>query len=91
MGVGFTTDGQLASDDLTVLEDPKSIWPIYNPAPVVRSDTLEENPGIEKILNEVTATLTVEKMRELNGMVDLDQEDPEDVALEHLEEEGIID
>lgn len=91
VGVGFTTDGQLASDDLTVLEDPKSIWPIYNPAPVVRSDTLEENPRMEDALNEVTATLTVEKMRELNGMVDIDQEDPEDVALEHLEEEGIID
>lgn len=91
VGVGFTTDGQLASDDLTVLEDPKSIWPFYNPAPVVRSDTLEENPKMEDALNEVTATLTVEKMRELNGMVDIDQEDPEDVALEHLEEEGIID
>jgi glycine betaine/choline ABC-type transport system substrate-binding protein len=30
-------------------------------------------------------------MRELNGQVDLDQEDPEDVAKQHLEEEGIID
>lgn len=91
VGVGFTTDGQLASDELTVMEDPKSIWPFYNPAPVVRSDTLEENPRMEDILNEVTATLTVEKMRELNGMVDLEQEDPEDVAREHLEDEGLLD
>ena len=91
VGVGFLTDGQLTSDALTVMEDEKNIWPFYNPAPVVRSDTLEENPKMEDILNEVTATLDVEKMRELNGMVDLDQEDPEDVAREHLEEEGIIE
>ena len=29
-------------------------------------------------------------MRELNGQVDLDQEDPEDVAAEYLEQEGIV-
>jgi osmoprotectant transport system substrate-binding protein len=91
VGVGFTTDGQLASDELTVMEDPKNIWPFYNPAPVVRSDTLKKNPKIEDVLNEVTATLTVEKMRELNGRVDLEQEDPEDVAQEYLQEEGIIE
>jgi glycine betaine/choline ABC-type transport system substrate-binding protein len=30
-------------------------------------------------------------MRELNGQVDLEQEDPEDVATEHLEDEGIVE
>ena len=91
VGVGFLTDGQLTSDALTVMEDEKNIWPFYNPAPVVRSDTLKENPKMEGILNEVTATLDVETMRELNGRVDLEQEDPEDVAREHLQEEGIIE
>lgn len=91
VGVGFQTDGQLASDQLTVMEDPKNIWPFYNPAPVVRSDTLEKNPKIEKTLNEVTASLDVETMRELNGRVDLEQEDPEDVAREYLQEEGIVE
>lgn len=91
VGVGFQTDGQLASDELTVMEDEKDIWPFYNPAPVVRSDTLEENPKMEEVLNEVTASLNVEKMRELNGRVDLEQEDPEDVAREYLEQEGLIE
>lgn len=90
-GVGFTTDGQLASDELVVMEDPKSIWPFYYPAPVVRSDVLEENPRIRDVLNEVSASLSVEKMRELNGKVDLDREDPEDVAREHLKQEGLIE
>ena len=91
VGVGFTTDGQLTSDQLVVMKDPKSIWPFYYPAPVVRSGVLKKYPKIEKVLNEVSASLDVETMRELNGQVDLDQEDPEDVAKQHLEEEGIID
>jgi osmoprotectant transport system substrate-binding protein len=91
VGVGFTTDGQLTSDQLVVMKDPKSIWPFYHPAPVVRSEVLEKYPKIEKVLNEVTASLSLDTMRELNGQVDLDQEDPEDVAKQHLEEEGIID
>jgi len=90
VGVGFTTDGQLASNELLVMKDNKHIWPFYYPAPVVRSDVLKKYPKVEKILNEVSASLNVEKMRELNGKVDLDQEDPEDVAAEYLEQEGIV-
>ena len=48
VGVGFTTDGQLTSDQLVVMKDPKSIWPFYYPAPVVRSDVLKKYPKIEE-------------------------------------------
>jgi osmoprotectant transport system substrate-binding protein len=91
VGVGFTTDSQLASDELVVMEDPKSIWPFYYPAPVVRSDVLEVNPKMEEVLNSVSETLDAKTMRELNAQVDIEQEDPEDVAAEHLEDEGIVD
>ncbi|MCA1718397.1 MAG: glycine/betaine ABC transporter substrate-binding protein [Actinobacteria bacterium] len=90
VGVGFLTDGQLTSPELTILEDEKSIWPFYYPAPVVRNDVLEENPEIEDILNSVTETLDVDAIRELNGRVDIEQEDPEDVARDYLEQEGLI-
>jgi osmoprotectant transport system substrate-binding protein len=90
-GVGFTTDSQLASDELVVMEDPKSIWPFYYPAPVVRSDVLEQNPKMEEVLNSVSETLDADTMRQLNAQVDIEQEDPEDVAAEHLEDEGIVE
>ena len=90
VGVGFTTDGQLTSPQLVVMKDPKSIWPFYYPAPVVRSDVLKKYPKVEKVLNEVSASLNVKKMRKLNAQVDLDQEDPEDVAAEYLQKEGIV-
>ncbi len=90
VGVGFLTDGQLTSPELTILEDEQSIWPFYYPAPVVRSEVLEENPEVEDILNSVTETLNVDAIRELNGRVDIEQEDPEDVARDYLEQEGLI-
>lgn len=90
VGIGFTTDGQLASPKLRVIEDTKKIWPIYHVAPVTTQKFLKANPKAEQVLNEVTSSLTAEKMRALNGAVDLEQEDPEDVAQQHLQDEGII-
>ncbi len=91
VGVGFTTDGQLASDELVVMEDPKSIWPFYYPAPVVRSDVLEKNPEMEEVLNSVSETLDAETMRELNAQVDIEQEDPDEVAAQYLKEQGLVE
>jgi osmoprotectant transport system substrate-binding protein len=90
VGIGFTTDGQLASPKLKVIEDTKDIWPKYYPAPVVTQEFLDKNPDAKKIINEVSSSLNADKMRQLNGAVDLEQEDYEDVARQHLEDEGII-
>ena len=90
VGIGFTTDGQLASPKLKVIEDVKDIWPKYYPAPVVTQEFLDNNDDAKKILDEVSASLNADKMRALNGAVDLEQEDYEDVARQHLEDEGII-
>ena len=91
VGVGFTTDGQLTSDELVVMEDPKSIWPFYYPAPVVRTEVLKQNPKMEEVLNSVSESLDVKTMRQLNAQVDIEQEDPEDVAAPFLQEKGIVE
>jgi osmoprotectant transport system substrate-binding protein len=90
VGVGFTTDGQLTSNQLVVMKDKKNIFPQYYVAPVVRSDTLKKYPKIEGILNKVTASLDVKTMRELNAKVDLQHEDPADVANAYLKQQGIV-
>jgi osmoprotectant transport system substrate-binding protein len=56
----------------------------------VRSDVLDKNPEVEDILNSVTQTLDVDTIRELNGRVDMNQEDPEDVARGFLQQQGLI-
>jgi osmoprotectant transport system substrate-binding protein len=92
VGIGFTTDQQFTSDELVVMEDPKEIWPYYYPAPVVRSDVLEENPKVREVLNRVSENSPdIDAMRELIGRVEIDKVDPEDVAAEYLKEQGLVE
>jgi osmoprotectant transport system substrate-binding protein len=78
-------------EGLDFMEDPKSIWPFYYPAPVVRSDVLEKNPKMEEVLNSVSETLDAETMRKLNAQVDIEQEEPDEVAAEYLKEQGLVE
>lgn len=91
VAIGFTTDGQLRSDDLVVVEDEKNIWPFYHPAPVIKQEVLDENPAVPEVVNPVSESLDLETMQTLNGRVDLDNEDPAAVAEEHLQEAGLLD
>ncbi len=90
VAVGFTTDGQLASDELVVLEDEDNIWPFYHPAPVINLEYLEENPKVEEVIDSVTESVELEQMQEMVARVDVEQENVQDVAEEHLTEEGLI-
>ena len=51
---------------------------------------LQEHPELEEILNSLANLIDDIKMAELNAAVDLDKREPEDVAREFLEENGLI-
>jgi osmoprotectant transport system substrate-binding protein len=85
--VAFGTDGRIAGDNLVVLEDDKSFYPIYNIAPVVRMDTLATNPGIADALNAIAPLLTDQVMAGLNYQVDgPDKLEPDAVITAFLDE-----
>ncbi|MFW5996049.1 MAG: glycine betaine ABC transporter substrate-binding protein [Halanaerobiaceae bacterium] len=88
--MGFKTDGRIEGFDLRMLEDDKNVFPVYNPAPTVRQEILDEHPGIKEPLAELAESLDTETLRNLNQKVDVDEEEPEEVAIDHLEEEGLI-
>ena len=83
----FTTDPNIAAEDLVVLEDPKSLFAAQNVVPLVRSEVL--NDDIESALNGVSAALDTDKLGELVTRVVIDKEDPEDVAEDFLAQEGL--
>lgn len=87
----FTTDGQIAAQDLLVLKDDKNLFPPYNVTFVVRDETLKAaGPDFEKVITQVQEGLTAEVMQELNSRVDLDKEKPEAVAKAYLTEAGYL-
>lgn len=83
----FTTQGIIAERGWVVLEDDQGLQPAENIVPVIREEVL--TPQVEEALNGVSAKLTTEEMTELNKRVDVDKEDPETVAQEWLEENGL--
>jgi osmoprotectant transport system substrate-binding protein len=89
--LAFSTDAEIAIYDLIVLQDDKALWPPYYVAPVVRMDTLQENPGITDALNPLAPVLTTEIMVELNRqVVGEDQREPADVARDFLQQQGLL-
>ncbi|MDT9592673.1 glycine betaine ABC transporter substrate-binding protein [Nocardioides zeae] len=89
-GEVFTTDGRILALDLTVLEDDQSYFPQYNVSLVVREELIEEHPEIEDLMAPVTEELTDEVLQELNARVDVDGEEPADVAFDWLQEQGFV-
>ena len=89
-GMAFATDGETRSYKLTVLEDDKSYFPIYNPAPVVRAEILEQYPEIKSILNEIGPSLDAKTMARLNFRVNVNGEKPEAVAKSWLSGVGLV-
>ncbi|WP_350342800.1 glycine betaine ABC transporter substrate-binding protein [Proteinivorax tanatarense] len=86
----FSTDGRIVAFDLKSLDDDRNFFPPYYPAPIVRQDTLEQHPELEDALNKLGGSLDDTTMSELNARVDLEGEDPRDVAREYLRENDII-
>ena len=46
----YSTDGAIAVTGLVMLDDPRHVEPVYQPAPVVRADVLERHPQIAALL-----------------------------------------
>ncbi|MFW5970268.1 MAG: glycine betaine ABC transporter substrate-binding protein [Halofilum sp. (in: g-proteobacteria)] len=86
----FATDGRIEAFDFRLLEDDKAFFPNYALCPVVRTETLDENPKLEEALNELSSKLDDATMQRLNARVDVDKKEVRDVAKEFLEEEGLI-
>ncbi|WP_406096507.1 glycine betaine ABC transporter substrate-binding protein [Streptomyces sp. NBC_01013] len=90
LGEVFTTDGRIKAMNLDVLVDNKHFFPNYNAAPVVHTATFDKYPVIAALLDPLSARLTTEVAQVLNAKVDVDGEDPHDVAKNWLIEEGFI-
>ena len=89
--MGFATDARIAEFNLVNLVDDQEFHPVYNCAPVVRGDALDEFPEIGEVLNPIAAALTPEVMSSLNMQVDMEDMEPSEVAEQWLREEGFIE
>lgn len=86
----FTTDGELASGNYTVLKDTKGIFGYQQEAPVVSTKLIsEEGPQFAQILNAVSAKLTFPAIESMNKATQIDHQDPATVARQFLKANGL--
>jgi glycine betaine/choline ABC-type transport system substrate-binding protein len=89
----FGTDPKIAANDLVVLKDDKGKFQgaPYQGIPVVRLAFLNSAPPeFADTINKVSAALTSEQVRKMNAAVDLQKEDPDVVAKQFLQEQGLL-
>ncbi|BAH49137.1 glycine betaine ABC transporter substrate-binding protein [Rhodococcus opacus] len=89
-GEVFTTDGRIIALDLVLLEDDRQFFPKYNPAITMRKDFAEAHPQVAEVMAPISAALTNEEITELNRRVDVEGEEPADVARDWLVQKGFV-
>jgi glycine betaine/choline ABC-type transport system substrate-binding protein len=91
--VVFTSDAQLSAnpDKYVLLQDDKGIFPSGNVIWVTDQSTVDKaGPDYMATIEKVQQGLTLPVMQELNARVDIDKQDPADVATQYLKEDGYI-
>ena len=83
----LTSDGSLDSLGLVVLADDQKLQTVDNVVPVLNQGAVTDE--ITDVLNKISAKLTTEDLQELNGAVDLNRENPADVADAWLTANGL--
>ena len=86
----FVTDGQIAEYDLLVLEDDEKFFPVYEAAPLVRSEALKALPSLSGVLEKLSGAITAADMQQMNKSVDLDAQTPASVASAFLAGKGLL-
>ena len=90
VGELFMTDGQIAEYDLVVLDDNLSFFPVYEVAPLVRSDALANLKGLREALEKLAGKITPADMQAMNKAVDLDAQSASTVAASFLSSKGLL-
>ena len=88
--MAYGTDGSLSAFGLVVLADPKGAQPVYEPAPRVRGEIMEEYPEIASILDPVFESLDLETLQTLNGRIAVEGQNATDVARDYLTSAGFL-
>jgi len=86
----YGTDGGIEAGDLVVLDDNKSVQPVYAPTPVIREAALKAHPEITDWLKPVFGSLDLVTLQTLNGRIQVDGEAAKDVAADYLKKKGFV-
>ncbi len=86
----FTTDAQLAANDLVLLTDDNVFFETFDAGTVVRKDALEKYPELQGVLEKLNGLINEEEMQQMNYEVEVNAREDKEVAEEFLKEKGLL-
>ncbi len=85
----FTTDAQLAANQLVLLTDDGGFFETFEAGTVVRKEALEKYPELKGILEKLNGMISEEEMQQMNYEVEVNGREDKEVAKEFLEKKGL--
>jgi glycine betaine/choline ABC-type transport system substrate-binding protein len=73
---GDATSGQIEAQHLTVLDDDRHYFPVYDAVPLIRAAVLLRHPEIGDALRRLECAISAAEMRRMNYAVDGEKQDP---------------
>lgn len=86
----FTTDAQLAANQLVLLTDDQVFFETFDAGTVVRKDALKDYPELQGILEKLNGMISAEEMQRMNYAVEVEGKEDRVVAEEFLKEKGLL-
>lgn len=83
----FTTDPAVLTKGFVVLKDPKNLFGAQNVTPIVNDKVVPANA--KQIMNQVSGKLTTAELISMMKQINVDKDDPADVAKEWLKKENL--
>jgi osmoprotectant transport system substrate-binding protein len=85
VGLLLSTDPAIDGDNLVALVDDRRLQPSENITPIVRSEVLDRwGPGFAETIDAVSAKLTTDDVRSLDGAMEADDADVANIARQWL-------
>ena len=76
----FTTDAQLAANELVLLTDDSVFFETFDAGTVVSKEALEKYPDLNGVLEKLNGLITEEEMQRMNYEVEVDGKEDKEVA-----------
>lgn len=86
----FTTDAQLAANNLVLLTDDQTFFETYDAGTVVRKEALKKFPKLEEVLQKMDGLITESEMQQMNYEVEVNGREDSEVAREFLKGKGLL-
>ena len=91
VALSFSTDGIIAKQNLVTLQDDKKLFPPDHAVPIASNDFVSKaGSDFQSTVNRISATITTDDVTQLNAKVDIDNQDPDQVATQFAQSKGLV-